>query len=288
MWNYQTSRKLGVVRAALAAALIGAWLAVGLQFFTEAHAEDACDATCLAKKAQDPLADVKAIMTDNAIGFGAADSDTAYSFQVQPVYSIQTNAGFNIIPRAVIPIVGVPASAGIPKLGAGLTPQSGTRWGLSDSIAQVFFTPQTDLDIKFGVGPQVSLRTRTNSRAAGPGWGGGLAGIVFGNAGPVAYGAIAHHHWGQDNFNLTSVQPILMYNFESVPGLYAGYNNTVTYNWTADAGDRWQVPLGAMIGKTIPIGNGKALDLNLGAYGMAAKPRGGTDAEVRFSINMFF
>lgn len=255
---------------------------------TGAAAQEACDATCLAKRAQDPLADVKAIMTDNAVAFGTADSDTSYSFQIQPVYSIQTSYGFNVIPRAVIPIVGVPSAAGIPKLGTTPLPQSGTTWGLSDTIAQLFITPQTSSSIKFGVGPQVSLRTRTNQRAAGPGWGAGVAGIVFGNAGPLSYGAITHHHWGQDNFSLTSVQPILMYNFESIPGLYAGYNNTMTYDWSAAAGNRFQIPLGAMVGKTFPIGDGRALDLSLGAYGMVARPQGGADAEVRFGINVFF
>lgn len=278
-----TRRHMGQLKSAVFALTLIMGCAAGV-----AAAEEACDATCLAKKAQDPLADVKAIMTDNAIAFGTADNETSYSFQIQPVYSIQTSYGFNVIPRAVIPIVGVPAAAGIPKLGTTPATASGTTWGLSDTIAQVFVTPHTDASIKFGFGPQVSLRTRTNERASGPGWGAGMAGIVFGNAGPLAYGAIAHHHWGQNNFSLTSVQPMLMYNFESVPGLYAGYNNTVTYDWSASSGDQWQVPLGAMVGRTFPIGDGRALDLSLGAYGMAAKPTGGADAEVRFTVNMFF
>ena len=33
-------------------------------------AEEACDAACVARKAQDPLANVRAIMTDYAITFG--------------------------------------------------------------------------------------------------------------------------------------------------------------------------------------------------------------------------
>jgi hypothetical protein len=38
----------------------------------------------LARKAQDPLGDVKAIMTDNTASFGTADGDTSYGFQIQP------------------------------------------------------------------------------------------------------------------------------------------------------------------------------------------------------------
>jgi hypothetical protein len=43
------------------------------------------------RKAQDPLADVKALMTDNTVAFGTADDQTSYRFQLQPVYSIPTS-----------------------------------------------------------------------------------------------------------------------------------------------------------------------------------------------------
>ena len=39
----------------------------------------------LARKAQDPLADVRAIMTDNTIVFGTSDDQTSYGFQIQHV-----------------------------------------------------------------------------------------------------------------------------------------------------------------------------------------------------------
>ncbi|WP_420337627.1 hypothetical protein [Roseibium sp.] len=255
----------------------------------DAVAED-CDATCLAKRAQDPLANVKALMTDNAVALrtGRGNDKPAYNFQLQPVYSIPTES-WTFIPRGIIPIVGAPGSAGIPKLGTEPVAQGETKWGLGDSIFQLFMTPKTDGDFKIGFGPQVGLKTHTNKRSAGHGWGGGLVGIAFGNAGNLAYGGIVNHMWGEDGFSLSGVQPMIMYNFESIPGLYVGYNNSITYDWNAKAGDRWQVPLGAMIGKTIPIGTGgQALDLQLGAYGMAAKPTGGADAEVRFGVSMFF
>jgi hypothetical protein len=69
------------------------------------------------RKAQDPLADVKALMTDNTVAFGTSDDQTSYAFQLQPVYSIPTDLGFNFIARGIIPIVGVHEGAGLPKLG---------------------------------------------------------------------------------------------------------------------------------------------------------------------------
>lgn len=242
----------------------------------------------LARKAQDPLADVRAIMTDNTIAFGTADDETSYGFQIQPVYSISTDKGYNWITRAVIPIVGAPAGAGLPKLGPDPTPDNGTKWGLSDTILQLFWTPKSESDIKWGVGPQVSVRTRTTKRVGGPGWGGGLSGVVFGFAGELAYGALVSHHWGQDDYSVSSIQPIVYYNISALPGSYVGFNNTITYNWNADSGDRWQVPLGLTVGRTIAIGDkGDALDLSLGAYSLVEKPAGGADWQLKFGISWF-
>lgn len=243
----------------------------------------------LARKAQDPLADTKAIMTDNTIGFGTADHETAYGFQVQPVYSIPTgDRPYNLILRSVIPIVGAPVGAALPRLGDEPIQDSGTEWGLSDTLLQAFWSPKTDAGIKWGIGPQVSLRTRTSDRVGGPGWGGGISGVFFGAAGNLAYGALINHHWGEENYNVTSFQPMIYYNFTAMPGAYVGYSNTTTYSWKSDPGDRWQIPLGLMVGRTFAIGaKGNALDLNLGAYSLVAKPEGGAEWQFKFGLSWF-
>ena len=72
----------------------------------------------MAIKLQNPLATIKAIMTDNAIGFNSGDDkdDTSFGFQLQPVYAIDLpDKGFTFLPRAVIPIMG-------------LEPGTRTRW----------------------------------------------------------------------------------------------------------------------------------------------------------------
>lgn len=254
-----------------------------------AVAQEGPSAEELARKAQDPLGDVRAIMTDNTIAFGTADDETSYNFQIQPVYSIPTDRGFNFIARAIIPIVGAPSEAGLPRLGPDQTPDKGTKWGLSDTILQLFWTPKTDAAIKFGIGPQVSIPTHTTDRVAGPQWGAGLAGVFFGFAGELAYGAILGHHWGEHDFSVTTIQPVLYYNIAALPGSYVGYNNSITYNWNANSGDRWQVPLGLTVGRTLPVGKrGDALDLNLGGYGLAERPKGGADWQLKFGISWFF
>lgn len=272
----------------------GAWVALAalcLSVFTfgAAFAED-CDEACqAARKAQNPLADVRAILTDNTIAFGTADEQTSYGFQIQPVYSIPTDMGFNFIARGIVPITGVHQGASFPKLGPDKIGGNGYSWGLSDIMLQGFFVPQLENSpIKFGFGPQVSLRTRTDEAVGGPGWGGGLAAVAFGFAGDVSYGGIVGHHWGEDNFNLSTIQPIVMYNTDFLGGSYVGYNNSITYNWTANAGDRWQVPVGLTVGKTFALEGGYAIDANLGGYALAAHPNGGADAQLKFGVSVFF
>ncbi|QDG77698.1 hypothetical protein [Labrenzia sp. PHM005] len=228
-------------------------------------------------------------MTDNTIALGSADGKAGYGFQVQPVYSIPTAMGFNFIARGIVPISGVHSGAAFPKLGPGLVGGTGYTWGLSDIMLQGFFVPQIEgLPIKFGVGPQISLRSRTDSALGGPGWGAGAAAVAFGFVGDLSYGAILGHHWGQDNFNLSTIQPIVYYNTKLFGGSYIGYNNSITYNWTADSSDAWQVPVGLTVGKTFALDNGMAIDASLGGYGLAAHPKGGADAQVKFGISVFF
>ncbi|WP_420413722.1 hypothetical protein [Roseibium sp.] len=254
-----------------------------------AQAEE-CDAQCQAvRNAQDPLADVKAVMTDNTISFGTADEQTGYGFQIQPVYSIPTEYGFNFIARGIIPIAGVHNGAAVPQLGPNQIGGTGYTWGLSDVILQGFFVPQIEgLPIKFGVGPQVSLRSRTDSVVGGPGWGAGLAAVAFGFAGDLSYGGIFGHHWGQNSFSLSTIQPIVFYNTQFLGGSYFGYNNSITYDWSAKAGNRWQVPVGLTVGKTFVLESGTAIDANFGGYGLAAHPEGGADAQFKFGISVFF
>lgn len=262
----------------------------GAAFIAEpVSAQDAdCDEQCQAlRNAQDPLADVRAIMTDNTIAFGTADDETSYNFQIQPVYSIPTDWGFNLIARGIVPIVGAPEGAGLPPLGSEQVGGSGTNWGLSDIFLQSFVVPHNQGSLKFGFGPQLSLRSRTDEALSGPGWGAGAAGVAFGFAGDLSYGAVLGHHWGQDGFNLTTIQPIVMYNLELLGGSYVGYNNSITYDWDADS-DPWQVPLGLTAGKTFLFDSGYALDASLGAYGLVARPDGGADWQAKFAISLFF
>jgi len=249
----------------------------------------------MARKMNNPLANIKALMTDNAIGFDTGDDKgTSYGFQLQPVYAIDMpEYGFTFIPRAVIPILGLEPGTTVPRLGIGTDPMSGggnSVWGLGDTMIQMFFAPHSDSEWKWGIGPTVSIATHTKSELKGPDWGGGVVGVVTGNITPdLAFAGIVGNHWSfNGDFNTASIQPMFFYSVPSNPGTTISYNAVTTVDWTADADNRWTVPLGLSVGKTWDMGGGHGLDMSIGPYYNVVRPEGAAGWQIRFGINWLF
>ena len=249
-------------------------------------AEEGGDAAAeMARKLQDPLANIKALMTDNDINFNSGNDETSYGFQLQPVYAVPfEDKGFNLVNRAVIPILGIAPEAQKPILGEPLPPGDSLTWGFSDSLLQFFFSPRTDDPWKWGVGPMVSLKTRTNSKLAGPGWGGGPVLVVVGGVGDLSIAGIAGHLWGdEEGFSTSMVQPMVFYNLPNAWNIH--YNNMITYDWNADSKNAWTVPVGLAVGKMISLTGGHGLEFFAGPYYNAARPEGAADWTVKWGIN---
>jgi len=244
----------------------------------------------MARLLQDPLANVSAVNSDNAINFGMGDGDdVGYGFQFEPVYSLPAPEwGVNFLPRAIVPIVGAPPGSDFPRLGEERPSGGDTTFGLSDIQAQLFVSPTGGGAWKWGAGPQISLRSRTDSKVGGPGWGGGPVGVIVGGAGPWSFVTIAGNIWGQDGFNTGFLQPMVFYNFETIPGAYVGYNNAIAADWDASSDNRLTVPLGLSAGKTFALGGGYGLSVGAGAYGFPVKPDGGAEWQLKFGITMVF
>lgn len=249
-------------------------------------AESGCDEQCqLARKVQDPLANIKALVTDNTIAFDKERDPLSYGVQLQPVYSLPTDGSYNVILRGIVPVLGVRNGVVIPPIGTDPRGGSSYSWGISDVIMQAFISPKTEGNLKWGIGPQVSLRTRTRDDVAGPGWGAGLTGVITGFADRLSYGAIVGQHWGQDGFSVGTINPVLIYNTDWLGGTYFGYSNSLTYNWKAAAGEKWQIPLGITAGKTFARANGSAIDLSVGLYKMVERPQGAAESQFKFGLS---
>ncbi len=85
-----------------------------------------------------------------------------------------------------------------------------------------------------------------------------------------------------------TVQPFLWYNFESIPGLTLGYSNTSTYNWNAESDNKWNIPLGLTLGRTLALSSGNGLDINIGAYKVVERPDNAPKWQLKFGISVLF
>ena len=257
----------------------------GLALITGATAQDA--AAEMARKLQDPLANMTAIMTDNDVSWGTGNDSESYGFQFQPVKAFSfDDIGMNFIARAIIPFIGQAPDSQRVLLGAPVDGTDSYTWGLSDISTQFFFSPKSDSPWKWGVGPMVSLKTRTNERLAGPGWGGGAVGVLTGSlTEDISASFIGGHLWGQESgFSTSFLQPMMFYNVPGAPGWAVGFNNTIAYDWNATSGNEWTVPLGVTIGKTFDLGGGHGLDINCGPYWNVVKPEGAADFVFKFGL----
>ena len=246
------------------------------------------DAAEMARKLQDPLANIKMLMFDNNVDLKTGDGDVSYGFSIQPVYAMPAES-FNFILRGVFPIVGLAPEAQKPIVGEPLPAGSSDTWGLSDSQIQMFFAPKSDGTWKWGVGPLVSLKTRTDSDLAGAGWGGGAAAVLVGSfSESLSFSMVAGHTEGEDSFSTSFIQPMLFYNVPGVDGMALSYNNTCSYNYNTTSDNAWMVPLGLTVSKTFVMQGGLGVDVGLGYYNNIEKPEGAADWTIKWSVVFVF
>ena len=244
----------------------------------------------MARKLQDPLANIRAIFSDNDLLFKTGQDDFSFSSSIQPVFAFPFDeAGFNFIARGVIPLVGLAPEAQRPIVGDPLPSGDSTTWGLSDIITQFFFSPKTENAWKWGAGPMLSWRTRTDPKLAGAGWGAGPVFVLVGGSGNFGFAFIGGHMWGFDgDFSTSIFQPMIYYNFPSSPGLALSYNNQWAYNWQATSGNEFTLPLGLGISQTFAFPSGNALDLGIGPYYNVVRPEGAASFLVRINVAWVF
>ena len=81
------------------------------------------------RKAQSPLDDVKAMMTNNTIAFGGGGADDiAHSLKLEPTYSIENQIRLILITSAALPILGIEPAVVMPSLSRRRRPADHGSW----------------------------------------------------------------------------------------------------------------------------------------------------------------
>ncbi|HEY1269576.1 MAG TPA: neuromedin U [Candidatus Binatia bacterium] len=252
------------------------------------------DATDLAKKTQNPVADLISVPFQNNWNFqaGAHHNKRIYVLNIQPVVPIKLTDDWNMIARVIMPIVDQHA----------LSPAADGGFGLGDMNPTFFFAPSKPGAIIWGLGPTFTFPTATQEELGAEKWSVGPAAVILTMPGHWVFGALVNNQWsiagwGKKNVNTFLMQPFVNYNLPD--GWYLVSAPIVTADWKAKkAGDVWTLPVGAGVGKLFKLGDvlpleGRPLEkfpinAQIGAYGNVLKPEFGPAWQLRFQVQFLF
>jgi len=279
----------------------GLWMSLFLFIALPAAnaAEQEHSAEELAKKTQNPVADLISVPLQSNFNFGAGSKDKMiYILNVQPVIPIRIAEDWNLITRVIMPIINQPSL--FPTFGGALHSTTGTGFG--DFNPTFFLSPAKPGELIWGLGPTFTLPTATDRDLGSGKWSMGPAGVALTMQGHWVFGALMNNQWsvggwGDKAVNAMVLQPFANYNLPD--GWYLTTAPILTANWKAEqAGDVWTVPLGGGVGKLFRLGSILPLEghpiaklpinIQLAAYGNVAKPDFGPDWQLRFQIQFLF
>jgi hypothetical protein len=264
---------------AVLAGLIAALVLAGMLHAREAGAAE--DNTELAKKTQNPVADLISVPFQSNFNFNTGSKDaTVYVLNVQPVIPIHLTHDWNLITRTIMPIINQPS------LFPGPNSISGSAWGLGDINPSLFLSPAKPGAAIWGVGPTFTIPTATDSKLGSGKFSLGPTAVALTIQGPWVVGALINNQWsvagwGDKDVNQMLLQPFV--NFNLADGWYLTSAPIMTANWEADSGDKWTVPVGAGVGKLFKLGK-LPINTSLQAYYNAERPKNASDWQLRFQV----
>ena len=235
----------------------------------------------LAKKTQNPVADLISVPFQNNFDFGVGpENRMVWDMNIQPVIPFRLNENWNLITRTILPVLHVPP----------LAPGVDGASGIGDLNPTFFFSPTTPGKFVWGVGPTMTFPTASDRLLGQGNWSAGPAAVGLLMSGPWVVGAIANQQWsfagwGDRATNKFLVQPFVNYNFPG--GWYLASSPIITGDFSASSGNHWVLPLGAGAGKVLRIG-ALPMNLSLTAYDNVVSPDGGADWQLRFTFSFLF
>ena len=152
-------------------------LAIG--FITDAFAEGN-DATDLAKKTQNPVADLISMPLQSNFNFNTGPyNNTQYVGNLQPVLPFKLNDHWNFITRTILPIIDQPSYD-----------TNSSKFGIGDLNPTFFLSPRGESKFIWGAGPTFLLPTASQKELGTEKWGVGPAAVGLYMDGPWVVGVL--------------------------------------------------------------------------------------------------
>jgi hypothetical protein len=244
------------------------------------------DAGALARKSQNPIANLISLPFDYNANFDAGVRDnTQQILEIKPVIPQEISADFNWVHRVIVPLIDQPSFA----------EGSSSRSGLGDIIYQGFLSAKKPAFGKliWGVGPALSIPTATDDVLGSDQWTLGPNFVGLMSEGPWVTGAVAGTSWtiasndnDRPNVRQMTLQPFVNYNFGG--GWYASSAPIITAKWSADkSSDTWTVPVGAGLGRVFAIGE-QHINLSVRPYYNVHRPKNAARWTLEIQLTFLF
>jgi hypothetical protein len=219
----------------------------------------AADHESLAKKLQNPFADLITFPLQNIISLGVGPEDgRANVLNLQPVVPVPISKGWNLLARPILPVSYSPSKGG------------GIEWG---------------------VGPVLGFPTATGDYLGTGKWTAGPSLAVFVLRGHWALSLIVNQQWSyagdraRDAVSLLQIQPSLSYILKH--GWFLTSGPLISADWTGPKGQKWTVPIGAGVGRVVSIGKQK-VNLQVEAYANPVRPDDGPESLILLTGTFLF
>jgi len=247
---------------------------------------EAQDATDLAKRLQNPIADLISVPFQNNVNFRfGPNRGTQDILNIQPVIPIHLGGDWNLITRTILPLVWQPS----------LQPAQTVPFGLGPTTFSAFLSPRRSFGgWLVGAGPVIQVPTITSGTLGSSVWGAGPAVVGVHTGGAFVYGALVNNVFSLGGtsgpagtrYNTFTFNPFLNYNFGG--GWFVGTVPIITANWLTGGSKAWTLPVGAQVGRLIKVGGKLPVNMLVGAYYNVLRPQFGSTWQLRTQIAFVF
>ena len=209
----------------------------------------------------------------------------------QPIMPIKLTDSLKMITRPTIPVI-FSAQVPEPNFFGGVDFERKT--GIGDISLPLVVSPNDGLhfgggEMVGGLGPTWTFPTSTDDALGSEKWEVGPAAIAVWKNEKITLGVFPQYWWSfasrDSDRDATSHGSFLYFMFYNLPNAWQiGFNPTITYNDKASSGNKWNVPIGLVVAKTIRIGK-MPVKFQFGAeYSVVSQDDFGTEWRIKLNI----